>query len=101
MRNKFIFKGQLIPVLQVCETIFEELMLSLSLKFREISRVPMLLPSFFDMVARWRKEFEVIAIRWRCLMPDVVKLNTDGCSRGNPGRTGRGRLSTILRVDSY
>ena len=51
-------------MLKVCEKIYEELMLSISLKFRDISKIPMSWPSFFDMVAGWRKEFEVIAVRW-------------------------------------
>ena len=34
----------------------------------------------------------VLTVRWRCPFQAVVKLNLDGCSRGNPGRSGGGGL---------
>ena len=34
----------------------------------------------------------VVPVRWSNPAPAVVKLNTDGCSRGNPGRSGGGGL---------
>mgnify|MGYP004713538331 CR=1 FL=1 len=41
-----------------------------------------------DAVARLRISVNVLTVRWRCPLHAVVKLNLDGCSRGNPGRSG-------------
>lgn len=35
---------------------------------------------------------QIIATRWLCPSMGRVKINSDGCSRGNPGASGGGSI---------
>ncbi|XP_071912305.1 uncharacterized protein [Coffea arabica] len=65
MRNKFVFEGQRLPVPHLC---------------------------LFGMVAGLRKEYTTLVVHWNRPVPLVVKLNSDGCKRGNPGESGDGGM---------
>lgn len=91
-RNKFVFEGSLLTVKHICERIVIELQEYFGMQFRETSIPCSSWPRFFEAIARLRMSVNVVPVRWRCLAPAVVKLNADGCSRGNPGRSRGGGL---------
>ena len=54
-------------------------------------------PGFYGMVAGMQREYKAMVVQWRCLVQHVVKLNSNGCSRGNPGENGDGGCSAAQR----
>ncbi|XP_059288842.1 uncharacterized protein LOC132042262 [Lycium ferocissimum] len=36
--------------------------------------------------------FKTVAVKWNVPRPEILKLNSDGCSKGNPGPSGGGGL---------
>ncbi|XP_071912409.1 uncharacterized protein [Coffea arabica] len=92
MRNRWIFKGKLDSVMHVCDRIFLELRECFCVQFREISLPCTSRIGFFETIARLRSNVIIREVCWVCLTQSLVKLNADGCSRGNPGRNGGGGL---------
>ncbi|XP_027122034.2 uncharacterized protein [Coffea arabica] len=92
MRNMWIFEGKLDSVVHVCDRIFLELRECVCLQFREISLPCSSRIGFFEMIGRLRRKVIIREVRWEGPTRTVVKLNVNGCSRGNPGRSGGGGL---------
>ncbi|XP_071925430.1 uncharacterized protein [Coffea arabica] len=90
-RNKFVFEGRVATVTQVCGRIVNKLHESFGTRFQGVS-IPRSWSDLLDVVAGLRMSVNVLTVRWKCPLHAVVKLNSDGCSRGNPGRSGRGGL---------
>nr|XP_027088570.1 uncharacterized protein LOC113709927 [Coffea arabica] len=51
---------------------------------------------FYTALTLVRKQVSFRLVKWFCPSLGVLKLNADGCSRGNPGRAGGGG---VLRDD--
>ncbi|XP_027169555.1 uncharacterized protein LOC113769293 [Coffea eugenioides] len=91
-RNKFVFKEKLLTMKQVCDRVFIEFRERFGVQFREIIIPCSSWPSFFDAVAGLGSVVNVVQVRWKCPVQAIVKLNSDGCLRGNPRRSGGGGL---------
>lgn len=58
-------------------------------------------PGFYGMVAGQHRVSRTLVVRWSCPGHQVVKLNSDGCSRGNPGVSRGGGASVLGRKVSF
>ncbi|XP_027172427.1 uncharacterized protein LOC113772083 [Coffea eugenioides] len=92
MRNKVVFEGQRLPVAIVSDRIFCDLRDLFQIRFKNTVSSCRGWPSFFESVAGLARHYHVQFVRWRCPKQSVVKLNSDGCSRGNPGKSGGGGI---------
>ena len=91
-----MFEGQWLSVPHVCGSIFADLRDIMQLQFKgTIPAVPDW-PCLVGMVARLRREYTTLVVHWNRPVPHVVKLNSDGCVRGIPGKSGGGGMLRCL-----
>lgn len=47
---------------------------------------------FYELLESVKHHISIMAVKWNPSMPGFVKLNSDGCSKGNPGLSGGGEI---------
>ncbi|XP_071925655.1 uncharacterized protein [Coffea arabica] len=88
-RNKAMFDDVQMRLIAICHAIFSEIQSMVGIFFKK----PLRVPSFYHLYD-WPNSSEVRftykLVRWETKESGRLTLNTDGCSKGNPGVGGGG-----------
>ncbi|XP_071913911.1 uncharacterized protein [Coffea arabica] len=95
-RNSAVFEGITKNTRSICGAVFQNLKDAYWLQFGEFQQV-MTCPQFLGLVERRAEVFRIRLVHWQSPVFGTLKLNIDGCSKGNPGLSGgRGILRDVL-----
>ncbi|XP_071933175.1 uncharacterized protein [Coffea arabica] len=89
-RNKARFDDKVHSPTAICGFILDDIRHLFNLKFLGYSWAFPSWPAFYASLVSLRKPDLFRLVKWVRPIPGHLKLNTDGCSRGNLGRAGRG-----------
>ncbi|XP_071925457.1 uncharacterized protein [Coffea arabica] len=88
-RNKAIFEGVQMRSAVICKAIFSEIKSIVEIHFKQMIEVQTFC-QLFDWSISSVSVFEFKLVRWEAKEIGKFILNTDGCSKGNPGVGGGG-----------
>lgn len=91
-RNAYFFEGKQIPWSVICDQILSSVLDSFSLQFKGLSCDFSSWPHFLRSLSTLPRHSKVMQVQWFPSAHSLVKLNSDGCSKGNPGIGGGGGL---------
>ncbi|XP_027077095.1 uncharacterized protein [Coffea arabica] len=89
-RNTAVWEGKVLSVMQINTFVLSDLYDIFQLHFTDIGVGRYSWPCFYSSLVSWQKPFKFILVRWIPPVLTTCKLNTDGSSLGNPGRSGGG-----------
>ncbi|XP_071922581.1 uncharacterized protein [Coffea arabica] len=88
-RNKGVFEGRRMVGIEVVRQVFHQLRDLFHGQFPEITFSSGSWEGFYSSLLALRRRMSILLVRW--MAPTVgCKLNSDGCTRGNPGVNGGG-----------
>ena len=94
-RNGMKYEGKRIVGAQVCQLIFSEMLQLFRIQFPDC-RVPSWSWIQFHLaISTWKPAVSHRLVKWVRPFHGSLKLNTDGCSKGNPGLSGGGGCCVI------
>ncbi|XP_071918841.1 uncharacterized protein [Coffea arabica] len=88
-RNKAVFEGEQMRSSVICQSIFSEVKSIVEIHFKQKLGVQTFC-QLFDWSHLTTSAFDVKLVRWEATSTGSLVLNTDGCSKGNPGVGGGG-----------
>ncbi|XP_071929043.1 uncharacterized protein [Coffea arabica] len=88
-RNKAMFEDVQMRPLAICRAIFSEIQTMVGIHFKQVFRVQSF-HHLYDWSYSSHIEVTYKLVRWEAKESDRFILNTDGCSKGNPGVSGGG-----------
>nr|XP_027108979.1 uncharacterized protein LOC113728817 [Coffea arabica] len=88
-RNKAMFEDVQMRPLAICRAIFSEIQTMVGIHFKQVFRVQSF-HHLYDWSYSSHTEVTYKLVRWEAKESDRFILNTDGCSKGNPGVSGGG-----------
>ena len=89
-RNRARFDDKVYSPNAICGFILDDVRHLFSLKFPGYSSTSPTWLGFYTSLASFHKPESFRLVKWLRPNPGESKLNTDGCSKGNPGRAGGG-----------
>nr|XP_027082456.1 uncharacterized protein LOC113704781 [Coffea arabica] len=90
-RCRAVFERARVRVKELCEAVFQDVKLAFEVQFSLAVHVSDF-SLFYERVAQSTVRYEFRVVRWRAGGQADMVLNTDGCSKGNPGASGGGGL---------
>ncbi|XP_071906030.1 uncharacterized protein [Coffea arabica] len=90
VRNKTVFDGVRSQGQEVCNAIFRDIKAAFEIQFQRLMDARVF-PEMYDAIAKIplpRYGFNIVG--WKPSAAGQLTLNTDGCSKRNPGMSGRG-----------
>nr|XP_027071629.1 uncharacterized protein LOC113696407 [Coffea arabica] len=91
-RNVAVWEGKVLSAIQVHGFILSDLCDILQMHFKDMGVGRYSWHRLHISLMGWKKEMRVTLVRWLPPASTLLKLNTDGCSLGNPGRSGGGGI---------
>ncbi|XP_027151938.1 uncharacterized protein LOC113751992 [Coffea eugenioides] len=88
-RNKAVFEGEQMRSTVICQSIFSEVKSIVDIHFKQKLGVQTFC-QLFDWSHLTTSVFDFKLVRWEVTAMGGLVLNTDGCSKGNPGVGGGG-----------
>ncbi|XP_071905969.1 uncharacterized protein [Coffea arabica] len=89
-RNRAVFEGVRMQGRDVCQVIFKDIKATFEIQFQQMLDVRTF-PEMYDTIAMaGSQRYGFLIVRWKPSADDRLTLNTDGCSKGNPGLSGGG-----------
>lgn len=88
-RSMALFEGKSLPLHLVQQQVFAEVLDVFAVKFPAVQLATHSWASVLSSVRSWCRPTRIRLVTW-CCPTQHVKLNTDGCSLGNPGSSGGG-----------
>nr|XP_027121228.1 uncharacterized protein LOC113738192 [Coffea arabica] len=92
-RNEMKYEGKRFVGAQVCRLIFSEMIQWFRIQFPDCQVPSWSWDQFYLAISTWKTVFSHRLVRWVRPVHGSLKLNTDGCSKGNPGLSGGGGTS--------
>ncbi|XP_071906092.1 uncharacterized protein [Coffea arabica] len=89
-RNGVKYEGKTVGGLQVCRYIFSDLLEMFRVQFLECRVSTLSWLHFYLEISSWNRAVSHMLVKWVRPSHGALKLNTDGCSKGNPGVSGGG-----------
>nr|XP_027109142.1 uncharacterized protein LOC113729011 [Coffea arabica] len=86
-RNKAIFKGVKLTSGEICHGILRDISAAVEIKFQH-GIVAQTFEQFFYRLSQSPPICRVHLVKWQAAGRGTFTLNTDGCSKGNPGMSG-------------
>ncbi|XP_071920660.1 uncharacterized protein [Coffea arabica] len=90
-RCRAVFEGARVRVKEICDEVFQDVKSAFEVQFSLATQVSDF-SLFYERVARSTDLYEFRIVWWRAGGQADMVLNTDGCSKGNPGASGGGGL---------
>ena len=87
-RNVALWEGKVLTAMQVHRFVLSDLCVIFQVHYKDMEVGRYSWPSFYASLVGWKKPTKVILDRWIPPVLKFLKLNTDGYSLGNPGRSG-------------
>ena len=88
-RNKAVWEGVHLSCGEVCRAILRDVSEVVAGKFGKVT-VALTFNQFLDQISAHRPIQRCRLVRWHAPSGGFMLLNTDGCSKGNPGPSGGG-----------
>ncbi|XP_071900959.1 uncharacterized protein [Coffea arabica] len=88
-RNKAVFEGTRMQLANICPAVISDITSGLENHFN-IKLGWVSFPQLYDWSGQQGGGIRVEIVRWRAKEMGCLTLNTDGCSKGNPGWSGGG-----------
>nr|XP_027093583.1 uncharacterized protein LOC113713984 [Coffea arabica] len=90
-RNKAIFEGVKLTREEICHGILRDISAAVEIKFHH-RIVAQTFDRFFERLSQPLPVHRVQLVKWQATGRGILSLNTDGCSKGNPGMSGGGGI---------
>lgn len=90
-RNMALFEGKVLPVHIVQQRVLCDIVEVFAVKFPEVQFDMRSWDNVLSTVRSWCRPATIRLVKWCCPIQHF-KLNTDGCSLGNPGNSGGGGI---------
>ncbi|XP_071905976.1 uncharacterized protein [Coffea arabica] len=91
-RNARKYDGTHIQEDRLCRLVFTDLLELFAFFFPSCRVFPVTWRHFYTKISGWAPRSSFKPVRWVRPLPGGFKLNTDGCSKGNPGISGSGGI---------
>ncbi|XP_027098978.1 uncharacterized protein [Coffea arabica] len=88
--NSMRYEGIQVGLDRLCNLVMSDLLELFALYFKQRRSFPVAWVQFYADISRWVPRVSYTLVRWSRLSGDVLKLNTDECSKSNPGVSGEG-----------
>nr|XP_027109237.1 uncharacterized protein LOC113729105 [Coffea arabica] len=88
--NSIRYEGIQVRFDRLCTLVMADLVELFSIYFKQQRSFPAAWVHFYAAISRWVPRMSYSIVRWLRPPSGVLKLNIDGCSKGNPGVSGGG-----------